>query len=168
MNTEGLIFPDIGFHADPVECVLSQESEPCLHGIRMAIFDLYQSTERYPFKILLTLFMDKVASGHRPSFNNAGQRYRAGDGKFKIVGGSHGEVGKELNIAHAVGPKLKVTDRQAILRFSSERPQIDGLHTPRQSKLFTNVIQALSPTEERQTGTKLRDIIKGLDNPPFL
>lgn len=153
IHTETLIFPEIGFHANSIKCVLSQERKPYLHGVRMAIFDLYQSTERYSFKILLTLLMDKVAARHCPAFNNAGQRYWTGYGKFEIVGCAHGEIGEELNISHAVGSKLKVTYGQAVLGFPSERSQIDGLHTPRQSEFLTNVIQALGPMADRQPGT---------------
>ena len=102
------MLPDICLHADSIECVFAKKCKPCLHRLRVAIFDLDESAESYPFKIFLALFVNEVASRDRPAFDNAGEGDGTGNRKIEIVGCANCEIGKKFDVLNTVGPQLEV------------------------------------------------------------
>lgn len=104
-----------------MEGVLPQERQPSLYRFGMTIFYLYKPPERDPFKILLAFCMDEVTTGHRPPFDETGERHWPRRGEVKIIGCAEGEVCEELDVADVVRSKLKVAHREAVLRLSSQR-----------------------------------------------
>lgn len=77
----------------------------------MAVLDLDQTTHRDPLKVFLTLLVHEVTPRNRPSFHDSGQRNGPRSWEFEVIGRTHGEVGKELELADAVRSQLEVADR---------------------------------------------------------
>lgn len=114
------MFIDICLHTDPIEGMFPEESKPGLHGLRISILDLDQTTERDSFKILLALLVHKVASWDGPAFDETRQWHGTGNGQVEIISGTDGEVGKELDILDAVGSQLEITHGEAVLCLPPE------------------------------------------------
>lgn len=51
--------------------MLSQESQPHLDSLGMAIMYLYQTSQSDPLKVLLALLVDKVAPRYCPAFDDS-------------------------------------------------------------------------------------------------
>lgn len=66
-HTKTFIIPNIGFHSNSIECMLPQKGEPCLHHLGIAVPNLNEPTECYPFKILLAFLVHKIAPRNCPA-----------------------------------------------------------------------------------------------------
>jgi hypothetical protein len=102
-RTKALVLPDVGLHTNSVEGVFPEESQPRLHGLRISIFDLNQSTESDSLEVLLALLVYEVTSRDGPTFDDARERNGSGDREVQIIRCADGEVGKKFHVFDAVG-----------------------------------------------------------------
>ena len=72
--------------------MFSQERQPSLNGLRVAILDLYKTSRGYTLKVLLTFFKDEIAPGNGPPLNDTGKRDRSKSRYFEVVCRSESEV----------------------------------------------------------------------------
>lgn len=125
------MLPDVRLHPNSIECMLAKKSQPCLYCLWVTVLDLDESAESDALKILLALFVNKVASRDGPAFDDARKGNGARDGEVEVVSCANGEIGKEFYIVDTVGSQLEVTDGEAIFRFPPEWSEVDGLHASR-------------------------------------
>jgi hypothetical protein len=120
------MLPDICLHPDAVEGVLPQKREPYLHSLGVTILYLHQTPARDALKVLLALLVHEIRPRHRPALDDLGQRHRSRGWQAEVVGGAHGEVSHEFDVADGVGTELEVAGWYAIFCSSAERRQICG------------------------------------------
>ena len=120
------MLPHIRLHPHAVKGMLAQKGQPDLHRLRVAVLDLNQPAQRDALKVLLALLVHEVRPRHRPALDDFGERGRSGGGQFEVVGGAHGEVGHEFDVANRVGAQLQVAGRHAVLGPPAERCQVGG------------------------------------------
>lgn len=135
--TETVVFKNICLHTNSIKGVFPEKSEPSLHGLWAAILDLNQPAEGNSLEVFLALLVHEVASRNGPAFDEARQRHGTGDREVKVVGGTDGEVGEELDILDAVGSQLKIAYGEAVFGLPSEWAEINRLHASGQSSVFT-------------------------------
>ncbi len=68
-RTQLLIFPNIGLHTNTIIGMFSNEGQPYLYTLYVAILYLDQPSHGDSLEIFLTLLMDEVAARYSPSFH---------------------------------------------------------------------------------------------------